>query len=610
MGAALWFLGGSLAATALAVPTGAQAAGETIFVDGAEGGLTCRTVDAGPVSIDVPSVRIAPQFRLNGQPFPTGSTHSASFFLVPREGEAVPLGNSFSPQPVRVLPGVYDVEYRWRSGTLVPRNVGARVEAGLLLQSDQTLVIDVPSREVEGALTMNGAAFPAAGGDLFLEGVYSLGRVDLGTTADGAYARRVIPGAYRFGYEAVTPGLFLPANARALRERHEIEAAPGVRVLNLDLPSVTATFQFRINGQLAPGMASENGAISLRTADGDRIDLGETRQQNVGWRFVPGRYDIHYRRLTGGILVPANAERRFVAGRNLGAGAHVLDVPAVAIEGPILINGSPPPGSPIESGRVIATDSASGSDTTLGFTDDGQFGVMLIPGSYDVAYERSAGSASVPYNAHTVFQLARNMTTAGQHPVDVPMAITTLLPRLQGDDFPNLASENARLLLRPTLPGVDTLVAETRAFDTPTPLALQLLPGTYHPVLERIAGFALIPANSRALIDVPVEVPPVSPGARIIDIRTGFHTFDFRHNGDPFPSGADNSAAFELRHHQDVVQLGTTNDAPLPRLLVHNVVPLDDGRTGTIHYRWQSGGGSAIPRNVGTPAACIRFAPD
>jgi hypothetical protein len=268
--------------------------------DGFEGGLRCESVAPGQSTLDIRSVRIEPQFRLDGAAFGSSPLQSATFWLVPQQGDAVKLGNSFDPPgaALRVIAGRYDVEYRWRAGGDVPANRNARLLRDLVLTQDGPLVIDVPSQSLRGALLLNGSPYPNDGGSLSLVGANGLGVVALGTTAADDYAVRLIPGTYRLRYEALENQLFMPGNRSALHGQYDVE--PSVTTLDLDLPMVSASFSFRFDHVEAPNTATENGILSLRTAatipgiEGDRIDLGPSRQQAVAWWLVPGRYESRY----------------------------------------------------------------------------------------------------------------------------------------------------------------------------------------------------------------------------------------------------------------------------------------------------------------------------
>lgn len=593
------------------LPTPVQAAGETIFVDGAEGTPPCIPVPTGPVSINIQSALVTSVFRLNGQAFPADAANSANFYLVPREGAPVHLGLSAeAPVPVRVLRGVYDVEYRWRAGNGVPRNDRARVLQSVSINGDTTITIDVPSQVVEGTLRMNGAVFPNGDANLFLQGVYGLGRVHLAATPQTDYSVRLIPGAYRFGYSAIDPGLFLPANRFALRERHNIDAVPGTLTLDLDLPSVLGTFQFRFDGAVPPNSIAESGQISIRTTEGDRIDLGETRQQNVGWRIIPGRYDVYYESQSSGAVAPHNRESRVMTNRMINAGANIINLTTMAVSGHFRINGAVLPQVNSESGRFFVRDRITGADTYLGVSAGGPFEVRLLANqSHDLVYERVSGSALVPYNERTVFESNRSFISPGDNTLDVPATWVTILPTLNGESFPDQGSESGRMYARGGLGDDDTYLGRTDGFANGLATPYLLINGTYAPLYEHLAGSGVVPFNTLATLDSPIHADNSVRGVLGIDVRPGTFTFGFRHNGTSFPASANQSAAFSLRHRDDRVDLDASNTTPTSRILIRNVAPLDDGRTGTIFYSWQAGGNS-MPRNVDTPAACVMFDPD
>src|SRR4030095_14232422 len=88
----------------------------------------CTPIQLGDVVLNVPSVEIQPIFRLNGFPFPGSeagvavltlwASHNRDLFNAPQ----LLIGQTDqSPEPFRVIPGVYDVYYSWLSGTRIPR---------------------------------------------------------------------------------------------------------------------------------------------------------------------------------------------------------------------------------------------------------------------------------------------------------------------------------------------------------------------------------------------------------------------------------------------------------------------------------------------------------
>lgn len=582
-----------------------HAIGEQILSDGMEGGLDCTTIAPSTVVVNVRSSLLRPVFRHNGLPFPADPTQSARFFLVPREGGSILLGSSAdTPQPVRVLDGVYDVEYRWHSGGAVPRNFDARVMQNVLVAGDRELLIDVPSTTLRGALTMNGAPFPATGpGAAFvsLRAIHGLGGLPLVNTNQTDYTVRLIPGAYRLRYAAPGTSGAIPGNRSALRERLDI----GMDTLehDVEIPAVITPFLFRVDGQAAPAVPTEYGRLSLRTADGDRVDLGESRQQARTQRLIPGRYEAWWEGVIGSELVPANPDSRFDRVVDVAAAQVVLDVPTRLFAADFRLNGAPAPDLLLERGNVWMRDPLSGADVLLGSTDQGSFSRRLIPGAYDLVYARIVGSEIVPANGQIVFERARRVGATPAADVDVPVGPLAWNLTLGGAPFPAVVVENGRIHAAAPDDLADILFGETRSLGA-TGSSHRLVPGAYRPTYTRIIGSELVPANSLASIDAVFDVQVGGGPLQTIDVRIGEWNFTFRNNGLAFPDDPARRAAFALRHRADEVSLGTTDAPAGPRLLIANVWPLDDGRTATVYYTWLAGSPAQLPRNINQPVSC------
>jgi hypothetical protein len=593
------------AAFALGTCSAAHAIGEQILSDSMEGGLDCTAIAPSTVVVNVRSSVLRPVFRHNGAPFPADPAHSARFFLVPREGSAILLGSSAdTAPPIRVLDGVYDVEYRWFAGTEVPRNFDARVMQGVLVAGDRELRIDVPSTTLGGALTMNGAPFPPTGpgaATLSLTSYYGLGNLALANTNATQYTVRLIPGAYRLRYAAPGTTGAIPGNRSALRERVDIEIDTLVR--DFDIPAAISQFQFRVDGQLAPGSLLENGLVSLRTADGDRVDLGESRTQVRTIRLIPRIYEAWWEGLIGSEVVPANPDSRFDRLVDASAAIVVLDVPTRRFEGDFRVNGAAPPANPLERGNIWMRDPLSGADVFLGSTDTGRFSRRLIPGAYDLVYGQIVGSEVVPANPQVVFERNRVVAASPAADIDVPVGRLGWNLTLNGAPFPASVLENGRINARSADDLAGILFGDTRTLGAQGN-SRRLVPGAYRPTYTRLVGSELVPANSLASIDGSFGVLPGGDQEQTLDLRVGSWDFRFRDNGSLFPADPARRASFALRHRDDSVSLGTSDAPAGPRRLIANVWPLADGRTATVYYSWLAGSPVELPRNIDQPVSC------
>jgi hypothetical protein len=579
--------------------------GEQLFRDGMESGLSCTLAAPGTVNVDLRSARVQPVFRLDGRNFPAQSAHSASFHLIPREGEPIPLGFSseLAPAAVRVLAGVYDVEYRWVAGTSVPRNHAARVMNGVLLDRDRTLLIDVPSQTLSGNLHLNGAGFPIAGAQLSLKSVHRLGEVSLGPTPISGYSVRLIPGVYQLHYLSRPQAwASMPANRNARWGRFEIE--PRVDTLDLDLPMVNALFHFRFNGVLASDASTEWGLISLHTRDGDTLDLGQTNQQTVLRRVVPGTYDVHYDWGRGSIIAPANRDTRVSSRRLIDAGQHIINIPTLRVEGEIQFNGVQAPALNSEQGRIYFRSRVTGSESWLAATQEGGYTQLIIPGTYDLVYEGLGGTAVAPQNAHTLIETARPMLHGAPGTINIVSSSIDFELTVDGQHFLPVVSES--ILMRLLSDNDSTAIWAGATHGISGGLSrLRLLHGSYTPIVSSISGSVMAPVNTFAKLPGRFLSPPPGAGVQTFDLRTAAFEFRFTQNGAPLPSGAFNVAGFELRHYEDSVDLGNSLDAPWPRRLLTNAETGPDGRASTLYYSRLSGSGPNLPLNVGSPAGCI-----
>jgi len=600
---------GGLLAGALFTCAEAMAAGESILADNFEGGLQCSTVAPTTLIVDALSAIVQPTFLLNGQPFSNSALQSGEFFLVPHEGEPVLLGTTFAPPPggVRVLRGVYDVEYRWRAGDQVPRNTVARVMQGVLIDGNGPLVVDLPSTTLRGNLRMNGALFPQTGIDaatLSLQGIHALGRVVLGSTNDADYSVRLIPGAYHLRYQSPGQSGSIPRNLDALRERHDIEIDTNVR--NFDIPSMVTEFQFRLNGGLFPATQVENGRLSLRTPEGDRIELGESRLQSISRRVIPSLYDGYWEGLTGANDVPANADSRFASALDIDSAIETLDVPAVKISGNFTVNGAVPPVSGTENGLVSLRDQLTGSEILLGETNFDAYQRLVIPDTYDVGYQALTGSDVMPANGHVIFERNRTIKSTGTQDIDIPVANLAWNLTLNGSPFPDTQVERGEIRSRSVRDLEDIAMGNTVPLGTEGSERL-LVPGFYAPLYSRVTGSNGVPWNTRAMLAESWTVSTQQAGLQTIDVLAGSFGFTFRNNGVAFANDPDRVASFELRHREDIVYIGATNQLLGLRPLIVNVRPLSDGRTATAHYTYEKGGLTEMPQNIDTPVACYKF---
>jgi hypothetical protein len=181
---------------------------------------------SGALDLDVPAVRVTGQVTLNGAPMPSGvQSRGALTFQLGEGGTAsadlVDVGPA--SYDVVLLPGSYTIGYSpngsCSAGALTPCNGGPLKTAVWLLQPG-ALDVDVPTVQVSGRVTLNGAVMPSTIGE---RGALNFTRVtgggtttpSFGSTGPVTYGLVLMPGNYVIQYsptggscgdlQAVTP---------------------------------------------------------------------------------------------------------------------------------------------------------------------------------------------------------------------------------------------------------------------------------------------------------------------------------------------------------------------------------------------------------------------
>ena len=586
-------------ALAGAALTSAALRAEPLFRDGLEGGVPhCVPISLGASPmVDVQSVSVRPRFLLDGAPFPVSSSNAAEFVLVDAEGVQLLLGRTHeAPMSRRVRPGVYDVHYRHLSGSLVPRNADARVLQAVLISADTELPIDVPSVQIAGTVTLNDQPFPATEanrGRLSLHGVYGLGPVPLGEThVLPTVSLRLIPGSYDLVYEYLAgDSAMVPRNERARVQRLDLDASNDAQAFAISHAIVTLAYE--MNGNPLPQIGSEDGTVELRTAFGDRVPMGTTSAPPaVG--LIPGAYDVHYTRQSGGSIVPHNSD---------GVLARAIDLPddsmivfqSVSTSVTPLINDATPPAISIENARIVLVDRATGGALTLGetrFAADGPFEHILLPGTYDLYYQVEQSSGFMPVNPDA-------LVGASWQPFDEPQFVLAMQRRSlfatathNGEAFPAVGFESGRFHLQGSAPGDRFVLGDSNE----APWSRPVLTGTYAVHYQHLQG-STVPQNEnhrlletqRVSADDPVPVLP-----REIEVHSGPWSLQIRFDGLPLPAG--NEAIILLQSPDESLALGVPN-APFALDLIE----------GRYEVLYKHAFGADIADNDLVRIACVDF---
>lgn len=209
-------------------------------------------------------------------------------------------------------------------------------------------------------------------------------------------------------------------------------------------------------------------------------------------------------------------------------------------------------------------------------------------------------------NRYVVFEHARNVAAQPGADVNLPVAELQWNLSLDGGPLPDSGNENGEIRARSAGDGEDIYFGQTNPLGNLGSSRL-LVPGQYAAFFSGLTGGSQLPVNTRATLDGDFTVSDNASGTQTIDLLTGLWAFTFNSNGVPFANDPTRRARFELRHREDVVNIGATNQLFGYRRLLANPLPLEDGRTATVYYIWQEGDPAEMPRNIGAPVACYAF---
>ena len=262
------------------------------------------------LAIDVPAVTLTSSYSLNGEPFPESMYERAVFSLKnPDSDDTIELGWCYDQSHSNmIIPGVYDVIYAYTQGSEIPQNKDAAIKATVDIQTDQALDINVPSVVITPNFTLNGQPFPTSvynSAEFFLQHVSGGERILLGNSHQSNKPIIILPGIYNVIYSHKN-GSGVPQNQDAIvKTAVNIDAD---QVLEFDVPAVTLTSSYSLNGEPFPESMYERAVFSLKNPDSDdSVELGWCYDQSHSTTIIPGVYDVIYA-YTQGSEIPQNKD--------------------------------------------------------------------------------------------------------------------------------------------------------------------------------------------------------------------------------------------------------------------------------------------------------------
>ena len=363
--------------------------------------------------------------------------------------------------------------------------------------------VNVPAVGLALQIQLNNQDFPTdasevAGIYLKLENDTHL--IYLGNTNGSLATVTLIPGRYDVIYQYFS-GTRVPRNEHHVLETINLTNATvgSIRTEQLNVEAVDIRARFSLDGSDFPISAYDYGLLSLRNGE-DQVQLGESFTQFSSARVIQGDYSAHYSAREIGSQTPANPDALFQDGIVIDNTTTTLNlnVPTTTIYGSFLINGTAPPASAYEYGRIHLRDMNTDASLLLGDTFAQIFEqIRVVPGAYQCEYTFREGGDVVPVNSHLILPEVLAVRESGPTAVqridcNIPVARITAELTLNGEPFPNSAYDFADILMRRVDNGDEIDMGETFS----SALSANVIAGDYDLVYRVQEANGSVPINS------------------------------------------------------------------------------------------------------------------
>ncbi len=173
-----------------------------------------------PVSINVDSATVTGNFSMDGEAFVSSVYETADIFLYrDGDGTGILLGKTYSdPEPVVIVAGSYDIVYQHIDGEIIPQNSHHVLIGNQVYNSDGAIDVNVATRQVRPAFTLDGQPFPASvyeHADFYLLGNHPDDYVLIGSSSGAVEDTVVIQSSYDAIYWYLQ-GENIPVNNKAI----------------------------------------------------------------------------------------------------------------------------------------------------------------------------------------------------------------------------------------------------------------------------------------------------------------------------------------------------------------------------------------------------------
>ena len=586
------------------------------------GAATCVSTSAFPDVIDIPQGFLTMNFTLNGAPLPATSNDSSTitFWAVAKDtGVRHGLGyfqydysshNLEGPYVThRLIPGIYDILYdryassRSSASSVAPYGERILMSDVVITSGQNTLDIDIPSTKLTLNFTRNGAPLPATSNDSSTVTFWAVAK-DTGVrhglsyfqydysnhNLEGPYnTDRLIPGTYdivfdRYASSRSSASSVVPYGQRVLIK--DLVISGPSQTINIDIPSTQLTLNFTRNGAPLPATSNDSSTVTFWAVAKDtgvRHGLSyfqyDYSNHNLEGpyntdRLIPGTYDILFDRYassrsSASSVVPYG-ERVLIKDLVISGPSQTIniDIPSTELTLNFTRNGAPLPATSNDSSTVTFWAVAKDTGVRHGLSYfqydysnhnlEGPYNTnRLIPGTYDILFDRYASSRSsassvVPYGQRV---LIKDLVISGPSQtinIDIPSTQLTLNFTRNGAPLPATSNDSSTVTFWAVAKdtgvrhGLSYFQYDYSNHNLEGPYNTdRLIPGTYDILFDRYASSrssasSVVPYGQRVLIkDLVISGPSQTVN---IDIPSTLINVTFNIDGQPLPATSNDSS--------------------------------------------------------------------
>ncbi len=484
---------------------------------------------------------------------------------------------------------------------------GAGGPSGTCLSHDIALTVS----QLEGSVIIPGATGTAGSWTLDLRTAAGDRALLASVVGGGApFNQIVLPGKYDIYYRLTKAGPGFPVNQLA-KIQSGVVIAPGPQALDVTVPATPVSVALTLTGITISNVTGTS--IHLRTAGGDDATLG-TSATTV----VPGTYDVYYVPAYG-TIGPVNQSAKLQSGFVVGGSPATLNVnlPGATVSGTFTLNGSKtrPAGNSTDA-YGLSLKTAAGDSAGIA-SQLGAYSATVIPGTYDLYFNTSAGAAGLNTYPSTLLQRG---VVVGSSPltlnVDIPTTTVSGTITVNGAQLASTAGLGKLTLQNATTTWTFAPTSTTYSTSPAGAYSTAIVPGTYDLYYGLVTAGTGLPSNTSAKLRTGVVIGTTSPQTLDIDIPAATVTGTITVNGAQVDQSIGTGGLHLRNAAGDDALLGTTGVVGAYSQLVmagtydlyYQVINAGGGVPANQSAKLRSGivvGSTALALNVDIPASMV-----